>query len=237
MTEHPANRALMARETISAPVLEFLRSTDSPTLANAIELLRLRPVTDGFLGGQIRSQFPELPPMVGRALTVTMTNARNADPGRERYWTMWETLEAAKGPIVLVIADESGQPDRVAYAGEIMSTLAKRLGAVGMVTDGGFRDIREVRELGFHYFMKFPVVSHADFEVVSVGEPVTLDGQRVETGDILHGDENGIVLIPDEALATLEERVAAVREREARQLAFIRSEDFSLDQLRPGHSH
>jgi regulator of RNase E activity RraA len=118
-----------------------------------------------------------------------------------------------------------------------MSTLAHRLGAVGMVTDGALRDVPEVRALGFHYFMKYPVVSHADFQVASVGEPITLDGQRIVTGDILHGDENGVVIVPDAALGSLPEQVEIVRTRERKELELIRSEGFTLDQLRPAHSY
>ena len=233
----PAARLVAERPALTDEQLAFLRATDSPTLANAIEELDLRPPTEGFLGGPIRAQFPELGPMVGRAITVTMTDARDADPGRANYWRMWEAVEEAEGPVVLAIADASGHPERVAYAGEVMSTLAQRLGAVGMVTDGALRDVPEVRKLGFHYFMRYPVVSHADFQVVAIGEPITLEGQRVRTGDLLHGDENGVVVIPDAALESLHERVAGVREREAGELALIRSADFTLARLRPAHSY
>lgn len=237
MSDTPAARILNDLEPIPVATLEFLQRTDSPTIANAIEELDLRKKTEGFLGGEIRSQFPELGSMVGRALTVKMTNDRGADDQRRNYWTMWETLRAATEPIVLVMADETGQPDRVAYAGEVMSRLAKRLGAVGMVTDGAFRDINEARDLGFHYFMKYPVVSHANFEVAAVGEPVVLDGQRVQTGDILHGDVNGVVIVPDAALGRIEQQVDAVRAREQRQFDIIASDDFTLERLRTSHSY
>lgn len=172
--------------------LDFLLRVDSPTMANAIERFGVRDRTEGFFGGDIQCAFPELGNMVGRALTVTMSNAPGPLAQREGYWRMWHALEEMEGPTVLVIADVSGAPSRVAYAGEIMSRLAARLGGVGMVTDGALRDVAEVRALGFHYFMRFPVVSHANYEIVSVGDPVNLGGQRVMTGDLLHGDQNGI---------------------------------------------
>src|SRR5262245_45702615 len=191
--------------------LEFLKSVDSPTIANAIERFKVRPLTDGFIGGHVQRTFPELGSMVGRALTVTMRNPGDRPASREGYWRMWEQLEAMAGPTVLMIADESGAPQRVAYAGEIMSRLARRLGAVGMATDGALRDLAEVRALGFHYFMRYPVVSHANFEIATVGEPVRLDGQRVVTGDLVHGDANGIVLVPWEILSELPDAVDKVR--------------------------
>ena len=55
-------------------VLSFLRGVDSPTVANAIETLNVRDRRDGFVGGPVQCQFPELGAMVGRALTVTVTS-------------------------------------------------------------------------------------------------------------------------------------------------------------------
>jgi 4-hydroxy-4-methyl-2-oxoglutarate aldolase len=208
--------------------VEFLRSVDSPTIANAIERFKVRPLTDGFIGGAVQCTYPEFPPMVGRALTVTMRNPADRPASREGFWRMWEELEAMAGPIVLVIADESGAPQRVAYAGEIMTRLARRLGAVGMVTDGALRDLDEVRALGFHYFMRYPVVSHANFEIATVGEPIVVDGQPVQTGDLMHGDANGIVLIPWEILADLPDAVEDVRTAEAGDMSYIDGDDFTL---------
>jgi regulator of RNase E activity RraA len=216
----------MSTNPLSSDVIAFLKSVDSPTLANAIEPFKVRDRTDGFIGGQIVCQFPELDFMVGRALTVTMSNAPGEVAGRDGYWQMWDALSAMDGPVVLAVQDVSGAPHRVAFAGEIMSTLAQKLGAVGMVTDGAFRDVKEVRALGFHYFMKYPVVSHSNFWIESVGDPIELDGQRVETGDILHGDANGIVIVPDEVLAGLPEAVAKVRSSEQSTMEYIRSADF-----------
>ncbi|RDH75048.1 RraA family protein [Mycolicibacterium moriokaense] len=214
--------------TVSDADLQFLRSVDSPTIANAIERFQVRPLTDGFIGGEVRCSFPELPPMVGRALTVTMRNPGDRKASRAGFWRMWEQLEAMDGPTVLMIADESGAPQRVAYAGEIMARLARRLGAVGMVTDGALRDLAEVRALGLHYFMRYPVVSHANFEIAGVGDPIELDGQRVVTGDLAHGDANGIVLIPWEIMPDLADAVDKVRTSEAADMAYIDSDEFTL---------
>ena len=113
-----------------------------------------------------------------------------------------------------------------------MSRLARRLGAVGMVTDGALRDLAEVRALGFHYFMRYPVVSHANFEIATVDEPIDLDGQRVQTGDLVHGDANGIVLIPWEILAELPDAVEKVRTAEAGDMAYIDGDEFTLTRFK-----
>jgi regulator of RNase E activity RraA len=137
-------------------------------------------------------------------------------------------------PAVIVMQDVTDAPERYACAGEVMATLAKRLGAVGMVVDGGLRDIHEVQELGFHYYATFPVVSHGNFEILDVGVPVELDGQVVRTGDILHGDINGIVIVPPDVLDGLEDAIKVIRDRESRFMNFIKGESFSLDAARAG---
>jgi regulator of RNase E activity RraA len=219
-------------DPIPDAALDFLTQIDSPTIANAIEPFEVRDRTEGFIGGRVQCQFPELGTMVGRALTVTMSNAPGEPASRDGYWQMWDALDAMTGPSVIVVADASGEPQRAAYAGEVMTTIAMRLGAVGMVTDGALRDVAEVRALGFHYFMKYPVVSHANFSVTSVGEDITLDGQVVKTGDILHGDQNGIVIVPESVLGDLPNAVEDVRQKEADTMTYVRSNEFSYKELR-----
>lgn len=208
--------------------LAFLRGIDSPTMANAIEPFKVRDRTEGFIGGEVRSLFPEMPPMVGAALTVTMTNTPGPIAGRENWWRMYEALSQLPAPSVLVVQDVSGAPSRCALAGEVMATQAMRLGAVGMVTDGGLRDVHEVRQLGFPYFSRFIVVAHGNFDIVDIGTPIMLDGQEVKTGDILHGDANGIVIVPREVLDGLPDAVQEVRTRERATMDFINSPDFTI---------
>jgi 4-hydroxy-4-methyl-2-oxoglutarate aldolase len=217
---------------LSPEALEFLRSVDSPTMANAIETFNVRDRCEGYIGGAVECQFPDLGVMVGRAVTVTMTSAPGEVASRDGYWRMWDAVAAMDGPVVIAVQDVSGSPERCAYAGEMMATLAQRLGAVGMVTDGALRDVDEVHALGFHYFMRFPVVSHGNFSIVSVNEPIDLDGQVVNPGDILHGDRNGIVIVPDEVVDGLVDAVAGIRERESAQLAYMRSPEFNLADLK-----
>jgi len=222
---------------VSEHVLQYLRGVDSPTIANALERLQLRDRSDGYIGGSVQCAFPELGAMVGTALTVTVGNAVGRPANQDGYWELWSALEAISDPVVIVMKDASGTPHRVAYAGEIMVTLARRLGAIGIVTDGALRDLPEVRAKGFHYFMRYPVVSHANFELSQVGDPVLLDGQLVRTGDILHGDANGIVIVPDVGLPELQEAVDAIQSSERRDLDYIDSPAFTLEGYRAQRSY
>jgi regulator of RNase E activity RraA len=219
---------------LSDEQIAYLTTVDSPTIANAIETFRVRADTEGFVGGAIRALFPDLGVMLGQALTVTVSNPLDRKATRDGYWRMWEALERMPKPSVIVMQDVSGAPTRVAYAGEVMATFATRLGAVGMVTDGGYRDINEVHALGLHYYAAYHVVSHANFEIVEIGVPVTLDGQRIETGDILHGDVNGIVIIPPAVLDGLRAAVEGIQQRERRFMNFLKSDKFNLADAKAG---
>ena len=210
-----------------------LSQYDSPTVANAIETFKVRDRTDGYVGGYVHALY-EAGVMVGQALTVTVGQKPGNVAPRDGYWEMWLALEQMPSPSVLVMQDVSGQPERYACAGEVMATLAQRLGAVGIVVDGGLRDISEVKALGMHYYAAFPVVSHGNFEVLDVGIPVEIDGQIIRTGDILHGDLNGIVVVPPDLLDGLEAAIGVIRDREARFMNFIRGDTFSLEAARAG---
>ncbi len=212
----------------TAEQLAFLRATDSPTIANAIETVSARDRCDGYIGGEVRDFAPDLGVMVGQALTVRMTNAPGPIARRDGYWRMWELLERMPRPSVLAIQDVSGEPGRCAYFGEVMTTLAMRFGAVGLVTDGGVRDLAEAQALGFHYFARYAVVSHGNFSIVDTGEPIILAGQVVRTADLLHCDRNGVVIIPPEAMSGLAEAVATIQGREKEFMSSIRSDGFSL---------
>jgi regulator of RNase E activity RraA len=219
---------LPAIDPLPAEQLAFLRGVDSPTLANAIERFEVRDRTEGFIGGTVASLFPELPPMVGAALTVTMRDEPGAVKSKRGFWELFEALAAVPAPSVVVVQDRSGRPSRVAYCGEVMATMAQRLGAAGYVTDGSVRDVAEVRALGLPYFASGICVSHGNFSVEAVGEPVELDGQAVATGDLLHGDANGIVVVPRAVLAELPGAVERIRTSEGELLAYARSDAFTV---------
>jgi regulator of RNase E activity RraA len=125
--------------------------------------------------------------------------------------------------------DVGPQPRKSAHFGEVMGTLARRLGAVGVVTNGGVRDLDEVRRLGLHYFAAGAVPSHGQPRLVSVNQPVHIDGVSFQPGDLVHGDINGVTLIPREVAAQVADAAAQVRADEADLLAYIQSPAFSID--------
>jgi 4-hydroxy-4-methyl-2-oxoglutarate aldolase len=219
------NATLTGRSSLSlltAAQLAELQRIDSPTIANAIEQFDVRGRVEGFAGWELRCAFPELGTTVGYAVTCTAdsTTPARRDRGLMR---LWEAVERAPKPAVIVIKDIGQDRNRSCHMGEVMATTAKALGAVGCLSDGGLRDVNEVRALGgFQYFCPGFVVSHGNPVICEVDVEVTLNGLTVGPGDLLHGDVNGVLVIP----SSIADRVAAqamkVREAEAKVLAFVR---------------
>jgi len=127
--------------------------------------------------------------------------------------------------------DIGPQPRKSAHIGEVMGTIARRLGVVGIVTDGGIRDIMELKELGFHSFAAGLVPSHGNPRLVEVNVAVEIDGVRVRPGDLLHGDANGVTLVPLSIAAQVAQAADQVRAREADVLAYVKGPEFTIDGL------
>ena len=70
--------------------------------------------------------------------------------------------------------------------------------------------------MGFQYFARGTVVSHASFRIVRTGVPVNIRGLTVRAGDLLHGDENGLVSVPPGHEQEFDAAVDQIRDRERR---------------------
>jgi 4-hydroxy-4-methyl-2-oxoglutarate aldolase len=213
--------------------IEYLKTVDSPTLSNGIEVLNVRPRAEGFTPVQIRCLFPEFGRMCGYAVTAQVETMTRMEPfDMEGFLELYRAVEASPKPAVVVFQEIGGLPDFAAHCGEVMSTFFTRLGAIGLVSDCAVRDLPEVRALRFHYFARGAVASHANFRIARVGVPIQVLGLPVKPGDILHGDENGLVSVPAGIEQTLPAAIDNVRSREGKLMEFVRSAAFSLDGIR-----
>ncbi len=214
-------------------LIEKLKAVDSPTLSNAIETLKLRPHAEGFTPLQVRCLFPELGRMCGYAVTAHVETVTQMHKTQEStFLELFQAVADSPKPAVVVFQEIGGHGDYAAHCGEVMGTIFTRLGAVGLVSDCGVRDVPEVRALRFHYFALGAVVSHASFHIVRVGVPVQVRGLAIQPGDLLHGDENGLLKIPHAAYDKLPDAVEAVRNRERKLMESVRAPGFSVDQLK-----
>jgi regulator of RNase E activity RraA len=149
-----------------------------------------------FLPAEIRPLAPEMV-TIGRAMTVL--EADFFEEGDKPFGVMLEALDDLKANEIYVC---TGASLRYALWGELMSLRATRLGAVGAVLDGYSRDTHGILE------QRFPCFSRGCYaqdqgprgKVVDFRVPVEMDGGvRIETGDIVFGDIDGVCVIPRKA--------------------------------------
>ena len=210
------------------PIVEALRRYDTPTLSNAIEEFDVRPRDEGFANIAVRCMFPELGVMVGYAATATI-RARGRGHGDQS--PLWHHVRQVAEPRVVVVQDLDEPPAHGSLWGEVNATIFRALGCVGVVTDGCVRDLNEARGLGFHFFARGPAVSHAYVRVESAGEPVRVGGLTIKPGDLIHADQHGVLLVPNEIAAELPAAADRVVEREQTFLRWVRSPAFDPDKL------
>lgn len=216
---------------LGADTLDALRRLSTPTVSNAIEWFHVRPRNEGFMAPEVRCLFPDLGVLVGYAVTMRFAARHPAAQAASRY-ASWRFILEQPEPRVLVLQDMDTPPGAGAYVGEVMATLHQRLGCVGAVTNGCFRDLDEVHALGFHLFAAGPCVSHAYVHLLDFGAPVEVGGVTVRTGDLIHADKHGVLIVPLDIAAQVPEAAARVAEREQRIISHCRSAAFSLDELR-----
>ena len=219
---------------ISEATLKALAAYDTCAIANAIECFDVRLRNEGFSNGAIRSHFPQLPPMIGYAVTLRV---RSGNPPAEGGTYLdrtdwWDQLDLQPVPHVVVIEDTDETPGVGAFVGEIHSAILQALDCVGMVTNGAVRDLAAVERTGFHLFSGGLSVSHAYMHVVGVNAPVNVAGMCIEPGDLLHGDRHGIIRIPPEIAPKLPATIAGIQSREREILDFCKSGKFSKADLR-----
>jgi regulator of RNase E activity RraA len=222
----------MTNTPLSPQAIEDLRAMDTPTICNAIETFNIRGRLEGFLGMDIHCLLPDLGSMVGYAVTATVDSTTPEVGQDEQAWLKWmQAMQASPKPAVLVFKDIGPQPRKSAHLGEVMGTIARRMGVVGIVTDGGVRDILELKQLRFHCFAAGLSPSHGNPRLIEFNCPVVIDGVRIETGDLLHGDINGVTIVPQTIANQVAAAAAGVRQKEAEQMAYVNSPEFTLEGL------
>jgi regulator of RNase E activity RraA len=177
--------------------LERLRNFDTPTVCNVIELFDYRPRTSGYLDRRIQAVFPKLPPMVGYASTATFRSSAPPRSG-DVYSGLADqvaTLSEYPGPVVVVFQDLDS-PCTAATFGEIMCRSYQAFGAAGLITSGAGRDLDQVEALGFPCFTDGTVAAHGYCHILQLDIPVHVGGVMIRPGDLLHGDRNGVTVIP-----------------------------------------
>ncbi len=202
---------------------EFLRSIDTPTVCNLLEIVAPERRGHGYTVKHLHCPFPDLPPMVGFAKTVTFKAKDKVPLGEGSYMQKrldyLDYVASAPQPAVMVMHDLDG-PEHAgfgAFWGEVQSNVHKALGALGAVTDGSIRDIPMIAE-GFQMLAAMIVPSHAYVHVVDFGMDVEVAGMATKSGDLIHADRHGAVVVP---LGTIDDMKAAADKLAATEARII----------------
>ena len=157
----------------------------------------------------VRPLFAASAPLAGRAFTIS---AVASDATLERpYEHEIAAVDATPAGAVVVLA--TGCFLGAAVWGELLTTRMIARGGTGMVTDGGVRDLTRIRQLGAPAYAAAvtPRDSMGRLLVTGWGEPVCCAGVAVSPGDLVRGDEDGVIVLPRklaaEALAAAEEKL------------------------------
>ena len=189
-----------------------LLKLDTPAICDANKALRvidpeILPIKSGFK-------------FVGVARTVRC---------HEDFLSVIKALADSEEGEVLVV---DSQASRSALAGELFSTEAARRGLAGIVIDGAFRDVPKVRAMKFPVYSRSIIpVSGTTTRVFETQIPISCGGVEVNPGDILFGDDDGIVVASFGEFAELIPTAEEIQKCESEALERMGKGESLLDML------
>ncbi|HTT38352.1 MAG TPA: RraA family protein [Burkholderiales bacterium] len=163
--------------------------------------------------------------LVGRARTGLYMPVYSVRAGENPYEVEIALVDDLKSGEVAVLAC-NGPTERIAPWGELLSTASAARGAAGCVTDGLVRDVQRIRALRFPVFHGGigPLDTKGRARMVERDIPIECAGVKLRSGDLVFGDADGVVVLPQECAA---EVLARAREKAS-------GEDATRDELRRG---
>jgi 4-hydroxy-4-methyl-2-oxoglutarate aldolase len=225
----------MKTDVLTPAVLQQLRSLSACVVASAIETFRVRLPNTGFVDSNVRCIFEDRLPLVGYAATARI---RSTNPPMEGHgysyertdW--WNHILSLPAPRVVVIEDLDQPAGMGAFVGEVNANILLALECAGLVTNGGVRDLNEVRPTGFQMFAGNVSVSHTYAHILDFGGPVVVGALEIKPGDLIHADRNGVQTIPLEIASEIAAVARKIQSRRQKMVDLCRSNEFSVEALR-----
>lgn len=198
-----------------------------PSLVDAFRLVEVASVSDAIeqLYGERAYMSHDMRPLsptkfAGPAVTVLLEKAEHKD-GAKASQGMLDAIDAAPPGSVYVMVLEDGLD--YAGIGGLMATAMKYRGFAGAVIDASVRDTPQIRRLQFPVFSRgvAPSTTINHYRVTGVNVPVTCAGVRVNPGDIITADEDGVAVVPVARAADVLKRSQELDDTEHRMYPFI----------------
>jgi 4-hydroxy-4-methyl-2-oxoglutarate aldolase len=159
--------------------------------------------------------------------------ARTVSCGQDDNLMVHAAMAAVQQGEVLVLTMPEPRP--VGLVGDLLATQAKAQGAAAILVDASIRDVEELAELGLPIWARWVRVKGAAKDVAgSIGQPVTVGGATIRTGDLLVLDADGVAVVEHERIAEVLEasRERLERERVKREKLQAGELSYDLDGLR-----
>ncbi len=219
---------------LTKKLIAELQTMDTPTICNALELVVPARRGYGYTTSQLVCTRPGQKPIVGIARTATIRSAHPGDLSAvdakqlsDAYYTY---IDKGPKPSIIVIQDIDEQRGYGAFWGEVNSAIHMGLGCVGLITDGGVRDLPEIAP-GFQMLAGRVIPSHAYVHIVDFSRPVNVAGMRVNDGDLIHADQHGAVVIPRDVAAKVKAAAEQIVRRERVIIEAARQPGFNVEKL------
>ena len=113
--------------------------------------------------------------------------------------------------------------------------MHKALGCHGVVTNGCVRDIPMIAT-GFQLLAGSIAPSHAFVHVVDFGGAVTVHGMAVQSGDLIHADRHGAVVVPIDKISSMRSALEVLTKKEARIIATTRTPGVTVENIKTAMS-
>jgi len=196
------------------PIINGLRVTEVASVADALEQLY---GIQNYLPGDVRPLFKTK--FVGPAVTIQMSREEHKDPAG--LSKMIEAIDTIPAGSVLVIATDGDL--KYGVLGGLMGTTLKYRGAVGAVTNASVRDLPQLQRLQFPVYSRgvAPGTTVNHYRVTAVNVPVECAGVKVNAGDLVSADEDGVVVIPKQHAAEVLKKAQELDFAEHSQYPFI----------------
>jgi regulator of RNase E activity RraA len=221
--------------TVAEGQFEFLRSIDTPTVCNLLEMVAPERRGFGYTVQHLHCPFPDLPPMVGFAKTVTIHAKDRVPLGEAGYMSKrldyLDYVAAAPQPSIVIIEDLDTPVGFGAFWGEVQSNIHQALGCLGTITNGSIRDIPMIPP-GFQMLAGSIAPSHAFVHVVDFAVGVTIHGMAVKSGDLIHADRHGAVVVPMDKIDAMKPALDKLTQSEARVITAARAKGSTVETIK-----
>lgn len=138
-------------------------------------------------------------------------SSANVKPDWDLYWKQLDEISGMQIPVVWVVKTVGSRPDHECVLGDGMAKMLYAAGGIGVVSDGGARDLHAFPSIPFAVYGRGKTIHHCALRFRRTNQPVELGGITIRPGDIIHANLEGVIRIPPTCLEDLPKKAVAMR--------------------------